>query len=112
MTSLVAGVIERLRKLEDIVRLIEKGAAMVDDVIAEIQATIERRVREQLARHFRVDPNIEPRKVVDIQIEQERERLDRMAEKFENDGKDNLAEFVRVLADEWLPEFSQELKRR
>ena len=83
---------------------------MADDVLAQLRATIEGRVREQLARHQRVDPNMDPRRVVDIQIEQERERLEGMRDKFENQGKDDLAEAVRILADEWLRQLSRELQ--
>ena len=84
---------------------------MADDVLAEFQAAIKKRVREQAERHFSNNPNIDPHKVIDIQIDQEREGLEKMRDNFENEGKDELAGVVDLLI-EWLPEFSQELKRR
>ncbi len=84
----------------------------IDRFLAAIRAKVEDRIREQLARHHRVNPNIDPRQVIEIQIKQEGERLERSAEKYEDEGKDNMAELCRSLAEEWLPELSQILQRR
>ncbi len=83
-----------------------------DRFLAAMRGKIEDRIREQLARHHRVDPNIDPRRVIDIQIKQERERLERSAEKFDDEGNDKIAELCRSLAEEWLPELSQKLQRQ
>jgi uncharacterized protein YggU (UPF0235/DUF167 family) len=79
------------------------------DVIAELKADVEQRFREQLNRHFRINPNADRRQVVEIQLRQERERLELKAAKFEDQGEENLAEICRFLADEWLPILSKEL---
>ncbi len=84
---------------------------MTDDIVAQLRADVEQRVREQLARHQRIEPTIDLSQVVDIQIGQERERMERVAEKFYDEGKDNIAEFVDAVID-WLPELAQDLKRR
>jgi hypothetical protein len=85
---------------------------MVDDVLAQVRTAIEKRVREQLARHLRVDPNADVRKIVDIQIRQERERLEMQALEHEDAGQDRLAELVHMLIADWLPELARQLKRR
>ena len=85
---------------------------MADDVLAQLKAVIEKRVREQLVRHHQIDPTIDRQKIVDIQIRQEHERLVRLGEKSEENDQDELAEVARILAEEWLPSFAQELKRR
>ncbi len=81
-----------------------------DRFLAAMRGKIEDRIREHLAR--RVDSNIDPRRVIDIQIKQERERLERSAEKFDDEGNDKIAELCRSLAEEWLPELSQKLQRQ
>jgi hypothetical protein len=85
---------------------------MVDDFLAKLRTAIEKRVREQLAPHLRVDPNADLRKIIDIQIRQERERLERQALEYEDAGQDRLAELVRMLIDDWLPDLVRELERR
>ena len=81
----------------------------IDDVLAELKADIEQRISEQLVRHSRIDPNADRKQVIRIQIEQERERLKQKAVKLENEGKNELAEFCHLLADEWLPGHSKKL---
>jgi hypothetical protein len=51
-----------------------------DNFMASYRAGIESRVREQLVRHLNVDPTIDRRRVVEIQIGQEREKLERLIE--------------------------------
>ena len=85
---------------------------MADDFLAQLKVAIEKRVREQLARHLRVDPNADFRKIVDIQIRHERERLEMKALEHEDAGQDRLAELIRMLIADWLPELTQQLKRR
>jgi hypothetical protein len=85
---------------------------MVDNFLAQLRAAIEKRVREQLARGLQVDPNADLRKIIDIEIGQERERLESQALEYEDAGGDRRAELVRMLIDDWLPELAQQLKRR
>ena len=85
---------------------------MVDNFLAQLRAAIEKRVREQLARGLQVDPNADLRKIIAIQIGQERERLELQALEYEDAGSDMRAEVVRMLIDDWLPELAQQLKRR
>ena len=85
---------------------------MSDDILAELRADIEQRVRNQFERHLRINPNADPSHIVEIQIEQEREKLERMYQKFQTDEPEKFAEFTRVLIDDWLPMLSKELKTR
>ena len=85
---------------------------MVDNFLAQLRAAIEKRVREQLARGLQVDPKADLRKIIDIQIGQERERLELQALEYEDAGGDRRAEVVRMLIDDWLPELAQQLERR
>ena len=85
---------------------------MVDNFLAQLRAAIEKRVREQLARGLQVDPKADLRKIIDIQIGQERERLESRALEYEDAGGDRRAEVVRMLIDDWLPELAQQLERR
>ena len=51
------------------------------------------------------------RQSIKNQIVEEYERLERIADKFENDGQDSLAEAARFLAEQWLTVLSTELQR-
>lgn len=80
-----------------------------DQFLATIRGTIEARVREQVERHLRIDPNGNIGRIVEIQMQQERERLERLIEESDDSSKE--AEFfVALLA--WLPQLEHELKRR
>lgn len=80
--------------------------------IEQYRASIEQRVREQIERHYRVDATIDSRRVVEIQIRQERERLELMADQLDEKGNYGGAEIVRELAGEWLSELEHKLKHR
>lgn len=71
-----------------------------DDIVHEYRVMVEGRVREQIARHQQVDPNFDPRRAVEIQIQQEREHLERLIE--QNDTTPAQAEAFASLI-EWLP---------
>ena len=77
-----------------------------------MRMAVETRVRRQLRRHARIDLHVDHDKVVNIQIEQEKERLERMYEEYDEGGRDKLADFVRVLIDDELPELANKLKGR
>ena len=82
-----------------------------DDFFDQLRASIESRIRDQLARHSRIDPNLNPKKIIDIQIRQEKEKLEKMAEDFEDGGQEQLADFCELLAEEWLLELRADLLR-
>jgi hypothetical protein len=84
---------------------------MSDDFILEVRAGIEARVRDQLKRHLSINPNGDPRRVVDIQMDQEREKLERLAQRYEEEGNENAADACRSII-EWLSDLAQQLKRR
>ena len=73
------------------------------------QSEIEQRVRDQLKRHFQIDPTVNPSSVVDIQMAQERENLERALQKFEDDENDTGADAMTLLI-EYLPEFAERIK--
>jgi hypothetical protein len=77
--------------------------------LAEIRGTIEARVREQIERHLRIDPNGNIGRIVEMQMQQEREKLERLIE--ESDDNDAQAEVLVALMG-WLPQLERELKRR
>ena len=74
---------------------------------AELRAGVEARVREQIERHLRVDPRANIARIVEMQMRQEEERLERLID--EADGEEAEA-LVALMA--WLPQLEQQLKRR
>jgi hypothetical protein len=81
-----------------------------DQFLATVRGTIEARVREQIERHRRIDPNCNLRRVVEIQMQQERERLERLIEENEDESPAQAEALVALLA--WLPQLEHELKSR
>ena len=75
--------------------------------LAELRAEVEARVREQIERHLRVNPHANLARAIDIQMQEERDRLERLVD--EADGEQ--AEALLALMA-WLPQFERELKRR
>ena len=84
---------------------------MTDDLFDLLQAGIEKRVREQLFRHQSIESTIELSQVVDIQIDQEREKLEIKVDELYDEGKIKWAEITESII-EWLPELAKNLKRR
>ena len=82
-----------------------------EDFLVQLRLDIKSRVKDQLERHQRVSPNIDPRQVIDIQISQEKERLERIADKLDEDGEDRGAAVTRALIEEWLPWLALSIKR-
>jgi hypothetical protein len=83
-----------------------------DEILGKLRRDIEQRVREQLARHLAIAPHADLARIVDIQIEQEKERLNKMADKFEEQDNLNLVEFTELLIDGWLPQLAKQIKQR
>jgi hypothetical protein len=83
-----------------------------EDFLAKHRSGIERKLREQIARHQRVDPTVERKRVVEIVIRQERERLERLRDRSEEAGQDDVADLNDVLIDDWLPDLERQLKTR
>jgi hypothetical protein len=81
-------------------------------MLARIRQTIEQRVRDQVARHARIDPTGDARKVIDIQIAQEHDTLEALANRAEDQEQDTLAAAYRELAGDWLSQLAADLKRR
>ena len=79
------------------------------DFLIEYRAVIERRVREQVERHQGVNPNTDPRRVVEIQMKQERERLERLIAADET-TPDQVDVFRQLL--EWLPQLERQMTGR
>jgi hypothetical protein len=78
-----------------------------EDIIQTFRSQIEGRVREQLRRHHNVDPNIDPKRIIDIQIAQEKERLEKMYDRLDTKSHDLIDSLI-----EWLPDLANELSRR
>ena len=84
---------------------------MPDDdanVLAVYRKAIEGRLAEQIARHSGVSSSVDPKRVVDIQIGQERERLENAMR--EADSQIQIDVYRALL--EWLSELAQKLKSR
>lgn len=77
--------------------------------LAELRAEVEARVREQIERHLRVDPGANIRRIVEMQMRQEEERLERLID--EADGNPERAEALIALLG-LLPQLAEQLKRR
>ena len=78
------------------------------NVLAVYRKAIEGRLAEQMARHANVSSGTDPKRVVDIQIGQERERLERAVR--EAESKIQIDVYRALL--EWLSELAQKLKSR
>ena len=75
--------------------------------LAERRAEVEARVREQIERHLRVDPGANIARIVEMQMRQEQERLERLIDEADEAQSEAL---LALMA--WLPQFERELKRR
>ena len=67
-------------------------------------------MRDQVQRHARIDPNVDPRRIVDIQIGQEKAKLQRLADEKDREGEHKQRDLFEALI-EWLPELVSELAR-
>ena len=79
------------------------------ELLAEARARIEGRVREQIDRHLRVSPTSPIERIVEIQMKDEREKLERLIDAADEDPAQ--AEVLMSLLG-WLPQLEQQLKRR
>ncbi len=80
-------------------------------IVAKFRDAIWQRFRKQLERQLRVAPWVDPRRVLDRQMKDERESLTRCAQRWEFEGRDDIAEAAYAFVD-CLPEIGQDLKRR
>ena len=71
-----------------------------------MQRAVEARVREQIERHLRINPGGSVRRIVEMQMEQERERLERLIDESDEDAE------VLMALMAWLPQLEQQLMRR
>ena len=76
------------------------------DSLAKHRQAIEARVREQIERHLRINPSGSVRRIVEMQMEQERERLERLIDEADEDAE------VLMALMAWLPQLEQQLMRR
>jgi hypothetical protein len=75
-------------------------------ILNEIRRSIEKNVKQQIERHREVTPNVELPKIIDIQIQQEKEKIEGLLER-EEDPK--MANVLQALLD-YLPIFAKQLK--
>jgi transposase len=81
----------------------------MNQLLVEMRGAIDARVREQIERHLRINPTGSIGRIVEMQMEQERERLERLID--ESDQSAAQAEALVALLG-WLPQLELELKRR
>jgi hypothetical protein len=77
------------------------------DHLAELRAGVETRLREQIERHLRVNPHANLARAIEIQMQEERDRLERLIDEAEDDEAEAL---LALMA--WLPQLELQLKRR
>ncbi len=85
-------------------------------ITVELRSAVETLVKEQLGRHRSIDPNVDPKKIVELTIrmkqESLRKELDRVLDSDEPSGDDEFRIFqLRHLIDEVLPELERRIKR-
>ena len=90
---------------------------MSSNISAEVKAIFEKRVKAQLDRHLSINPNTDPKKIVELTIRQEKERLKLKLEQLlesEESGEDDEIEELRLryTINEFLPELERSLKGR
>ena len=66
-------------------------------------------MREQIERHLRIDPGGSIRRIVEMQMQQERERLERLIDEAE-ETTEQAQVLIALLG--WLPQLEQQLMRR
>jgi hypothetical protein len=79
------------------------------DYLAELRAGIETRVREQIERHLRVDPRANIARIVELQMRQEEERLERLIDEADDNPEQGEA-LIALLG--LLPQIEEQLTRR
>jgi hypothetical protein len=80
--------------------------------LAKHRSQIEQKLREQIARHQRVDPAVERKRIIEIVLRQEREQLERLRDRSKEAGRDDVADLYDLLIDDWLPDLERQLKLR
>ena len=82
------------------------------DALEQMKKSIEERVLDQARRHTRAGSHADWAQVVDIQIDQEKEKLAQLADEMEDQGKFQECQLVHKLVDEWLPSLAKEFRSR
>ncbi len=78
-----------------------------DEFVAEFRKTIRAGIIEQMERHFGIDPDADRNRVIDIQIQQAKERIQKL---LEDEERPDYAGLYQGLID-WLPTLAKEFKR-
>jgi hypothetical protein len=79
------------------------------EFLVQYRALVESRVREQIERHQKVNLNGDPRRVVEIQMKQERESIELLIAA--DDTTTSQVELLQELI-EWLPQLQRRLVGR
>ena len=77
-----------------------------DSLIAQIRSGIEKRINEQIEKHQKITPDADARKIIDIQMSQEKEKLEKL---LDNEEDPIMADMLQTLID-WLPMLAKQLK--
>ena len=83
--------------------------ASASETLATMRGSIEARVREQVERHLRISPTSSVERIVEMQMKDERERLERLIDAADEDPTQ--AEILVSLLG-WLPELEHQLRKR
>ena len=89
----------------------EKDKEM-EDVLVQYKEGIRKRLMEQISRQIKFSPHIGMRTVIDMQINQEVEKLRKLQDKAEDEEQYNVADAFGSLADQWVHEVKEEFYRR
>ena len=87
---------------------------MPNSPLEEAARGLEGRIRDQIKRSQSVDSNTDPRKVIELQIKFEKDRLQQRLTKLEEaEDADEVGEMsLRYLINEFLPQLERKLKTR
>jgi len=80
-----------------------------DPLLVQLRSGIENRINKQIERHRRVKSDPDTRTLIDLQISQEKEKLEII---LENEENPNIAAVIKCLINDWLPQLAKQLKSR
>lgn len=82
----------------------------IEDLLHEFRKFIESEVTHQVHWHVQHGSTADRTRLVDIARQHVAEKLDKIAEKLEADGKDEMAEFVYLIKEDYLPHLLHEMR--
>ena len=82
------------------------------EIVLKTMTEVEALVREQTQRRALANPDADWNQIIEIEIENVKATLERLAADFEDEGEPGGADLVRSLIEDWLPVLTRELGSR